>query len=196
MQHGFHHGGFQGEPCYLLLLTQAMFLRRKAALPAAAMSPSVADVKPRLKLEPCRVSDEQAARRVSQANDDVLQERTVKWLAALPANVRPTATAQQYPRIVNRIDNLWGQCEYTRLYFQSLLIDRRKGRRGFPPEVRRELEALQHYYFEYLSRMPAILWNAVPVYAPRIPDRAFAPHPDTTEIEIPPLSSETENSQS
>ena len=97
------------------------------------------------------------------------------------------ATARQYPRIVNRLDDLWSQCEYTRFYFHSLLIDRRKGRKGFPPEVRRELEALQHYYFEHLSGLPAILWDAVPVFPPRIPKRAFAPLADTTEIDILPL---------
>jgi len=62
--------------------------------------------------------------------------------------------------------------------------------------VKHELEALQHYYFEHLSGMPAILWNAVPVSPPRIPNRAFAPHTDTTEIEIPSLASDTENPQS
>ena len=96
-------------------------------------------------------------------------------------------TGRLYPRIVNRIGDLWSQCEYTRLNFQSLLVDRRKGRKGFPSEVKAELEALQHYYFEHLSGLPALLWNAVPVNPPRIPDRAFAPHPDTTEIDILPL---------
>jgi hypothetical protein len=53
--------------------------------------------------------------------------------------------------------------------------------------VRRELEALQHFYFEHLSGLPAILWNAVPVKPPRIPDVIFAPRADTTEIDIVPL---------
>jgi len=164
-----------------------MLLARKAILPAAEVSPRAAEGSPRLTLEPGTLSDWQAARRADAVNDNVLHDRTVKWLATLPADVRPMATARQYPRIVNRIDDLWPQCEYTRLYFQSLLIDRRKGRTGFPPDVRRELEALQQYYFEHLSGLPAILWNAVPMFPPRIPDRAFAPHADTTEIDILPL---------
>ena len=53
-----------------------------------------------------------------------------------------------------------------------------------------------NYYCEYLSGMAAILWNAAPVYAPRIPHRAFEPREDTTEIEIPTVTSETENPQS
>jgi hypothetical protein len=43
--------------------------------------------------------------------------------------------------------------------------------------------------------MSAILWNAVPLYPSPIPDRAFAPHADTTEIEIPPLASDIESPQ-
>ena len=157
-----------------------MRLARNAVLTATEASP-------RLALERGTVSELHPARRACDAVDNVLQQRTVRWLAKLPADVRPMATARQYPRIVNRIDDLWSQCEYTRLHFQSLLIDRREGRTGFPPEVRRELEALQHYYFVHLSGLPAILWNAVPVFLPRIPDRAFPPHADTTEIDILPL---------
>ena len=111
----------------------------------------------------------------------------MKWLVTLPVDIRPIATGRRYPRIVNRISDLWSQCEYTRLHFQSLLIDRRKGRKGFPPEVKAELEALQRYYFEHISRMPALLWNAVPINPPRIPNRAFAPGLETTEIDILPL---------
>jgi len=53
--------------------------------------------------------------------------------------------------------------------------------------VKAELEALQHYYFEHLSRLPALLWNAVPINPPRIPQRVFAPHAETAEIDILPL---------
>jgi len=126
-------------------------------------------------------------RRPIKPGDNVLRHRTIKWLATLPASIRPLRTGQLYPRIVNRISDLWSQCEYTRLHFQSLLIDRRGDREGFPSDVQAELEALQHYYFEHLSGLPALLWNAVPVNPPRIPDRAFAPHSDATEIDILPL---------
>jgi hypothetical protein len=133
------------------------------------------------------VSDLQALRRPVDPRDNVLHHRTIKWLVTLPVGIRPIATGRRYPRIVNRIGDLWSQCEYTRLHFQSLLIDRRKGRRGFPSEVKAELEALQRYYFEHISRLPALLWNAVPINPPHIPDRAFAPHLETTEIDILPL---------
>lgn len=117
---------------------------------------------------------------------DTLQDRTFKWIATLPIALRPMATGALYPRIVNRISDLWPNCEFTRLYFQSLLVDRRKGRRGFPADVRTELEALQHYYFENLSGLPAILWNAVPVNPRKIPNMVFPRHPESTEIDILP----------
>jgi hypothetical protein len=127
-----------------------------------------------------------AVRRVF-LQDTPLHERTFKWLATLPPKVRPMATARQYPRIVNRIGDLWTHCEYTRLFLQSLLNDRRGGRRGLPAVIRRELEALQLYYFEHLSGLPAVLWNAVPLAEPKIPKKVFAPISRNTMIEILPV---------
>ena len=131
-------------------------------------------------------ADWRAAREQADASDGALHDRTFKWLATLPADIRPMATGRAYPRVLNRIGDLWGHCEYTRLHFQSLLIDRRKGRKGFPPEARRELEALQQHYFEHLSGLPAMLWKAVPVSAPRIPHRVFPRCVDTEHIDILP----------
>ena len=96
-------------------------------------------------------------------------------------------TARQYPRIVNRMGDLWSHCEYTRLYFQSLLIDRRSERQGLPPEVIQEIITLQTHYFENLSGLPAILWNAVPVRAHKIPDKIFPPLRMENEIDVQPL---------
>src|SRR6185369_9188947 len=130
---------------------------------------STAASSPTAPVSEATLSDWQAVLRAPEAEDADLHLRTFKWLATLPASARPMNTARQFPRIANRIGDLWGHCEYTRLYFQSLLIDHRKGRKGFPPEVRQELVALQRYYFENFSNLPAILWNAVPINPPRIP---------------------------
>jgi len=127
-----------------------------------------------------------AARRAILAYDP-LQERTFKWLATLPAEVRPMATARQYPRIANRIGELWGNCEYSRLYMQGLLKDRRSGRKGFPAEITMELAALQTYYFENLSGLPAVLWDAVPIHEPRFPHKAPATVTNNSEIELLPI---------
>ena len=121
------------------------------------------------------------------AGESTLQERTFKWLATLPAMVRPMAAARRYPRIVNRIGDLWGHCEHSRLNLQGLLNDRRSDRSGFPAEIRLELETLQQYYFENLSGLPAVLWNAVPIKEPKLPKKVFAPFARNAEIEILPL---------
>ena len=144
-------------------------VRPDTTVPSSASDPQ------RLALEPGTVSDWHASRGTIDVKERLLRKRTFKWLATLPAHVRPMATARQYARIVNRIGDLWSHCEFTRLHFQSLLIDRRPGREGFPSVVRDELELLQDYYFQHLSGLPAILWDAVPVAEPRIPHKVFAP---------------------
>ena len=146
-----------------------------------------ATIPPALSLEASPPSEWHALRRAIDAKESHLRERTFKWLATLPAAVRPMATARQYARIVNRLSDLWAHCESTRLYFQSLLIDRRQDREGFPAAVKEELEILQNYYFEHLSGLPAILWDAVPVTEPKIPHKVFPPHASRTEIDILPL---------
>ena len=82
-----------------------------------------------------------------------------------------------------------GALEHTRLYLQSLLQDRRSDRSGFPAEVMLELQALQQYYFEHLSGLPAVLWNAVPIKEPKLPKKIFASAARNAEIEILPLPS-------
>jgi hypothetical protein len=132
-------------------------------------------------------SEWDAMRRAPRRTDVDLRHRTFKWLATLPVHLRQMNTARQYPRIVNRMGDLWSHCEYTRLHFQSLLIDRRSERQGLPPEVIQEIIALQTYYFENLSGLPAILWNAVPVRARKIPDTIFPPLRTENEIDVQPL---------
>ena len=156
-------------------------LRPNTAVPFRASDPQ------RLALEPSAVSDGHALRGTSEVKERRLRKRTFKWLATLPAHVRPMATARQYARIVNRIGDLWAHCEFTRLHFQSLLIDRRSSREGFPSVVRDELELLQDYYFQHLSGLPAILWNGVPVAEPKIPHKVFAPCAHKAEIDLLPL---------
>ena len=130
-------------------------------------------------------SDWRSQREPAGVEETEILERTFKWLATLPRELWPMATGRRHPHVVNRLGDLWPNCECTRLYFQSLLIDRRAGRRGFEPAVRKELEALQHHYFVHCSALPAILWNAVPIRPPRIPRRVFPRHPESNEIDIP-----------
>jgi hypothetical protein len=71
---------------------------------------------------------------------------TQKWLDALPYRVQPHALCEFYPRVANFIAAMWGDTESLRAYFDELLVDRRLGRRGFPPDVFKDLRALRDYH--------------------------------------------------
>ncbi len=80
--------------------------------------------------------------------NNVLLNSTVAWMANLPEAVRPMALVRRFPRIANSIADLWrrvGRCEE---YLESLVVDRRGNRTGFPPEVAQELIKLRSFYSE------------------------------------------------
>ena len=72
-----------------------------------------------------------------------LLPNTQKWLDALPRGVQPHALCKLYPRIANLIAAMWADTEGPSAYFDELLLDRRRGRRGFPPDVMNDLRALR-----------------------------------------------------
>jgi len=59
--------------------------------------------------------------------------------------VRPVALLQRLPRIANDLARLWQDNIGRRLYLEGLLVDRRRGRRGFSPEIHNELLVLREY---------------------------------------------------
>jgi hypothetical protein len=59
-------------------------------------------------------------------------------------NLYPRKTEEKYPRIVDKIEILWGTIGMDR-YFKELLFDERGDRAGFPPDVMAELFALNNY---------------------------------------------------
>ena len=81
-------------------------------------------------------------RRRPLATDRALTGRSMKWLAELSEELRPVLTMQRYARVINSIVDAWPDAERRDEVFENLLNDRRKGRRGFPIDVERELSAL------------------------------------------------------
>ena len=71
---------------------------------------------------------------------------TARWVTSLPVEVQPFALLQKIPRIANTIARLWHDETELQLYFDDLLIDRRGGRRGFPPDIHHEILMLREYY--------------------------------------------------
>jgi hypothetical protein len=70
------------------------------------------------------------------------------WMDDLPAAVRPVALARRFPRIANSIAELWRRVARCEEYLDTLVVDTRGNRTGFPLEVARELAALRGYYAE------------------------------------------------
>ncbi len=75
-----------------------------------------------------------------------LRDATSKWLQNFAPECRPTDLPQAYPRIVNRLCELWQDPESCERYFVELLNDRRGKRQGFPEGVQAELKMLHQLY--------------------------------------------------
>lgn len=84
-------------------------------------------------------------RRAPLATDRALTGAAMDWFGALPDGLRPQATCDRYPRIVNAMAGAWHDAHARGKLFEHLLNDRRHGRRGFPIDVEREISSLCLY---------------------------------------------------
>lgn len=66
-------------------------------------------------------------------------------------DIYPKNLEQQYPRVLNRIIELWDSPEIDD-YFTALLMDSRGGRQGFPPEIASELFTLSQFHAKLRSQ--------------------------------------------
>lgn len=90
--------------------------------------------------------DDPEARLRRQAPIDVPLAPTFKWIAKLPRSVQPLNLLRRYPRLANLMAAAWNDPKSLRAHMDDLLIDRRRGRQGLPPEILGELLALGAYY--------------------------------------------------
>lgn len=82
-------------------------------------------------------------RRKPTPTDRALTGAAMDWVIGLPANLRPHATCEQFPRVVNAIVDAWADNVYSLQVLDHMINDYRGGRRGFPPAVQQELSALR-----------------------------------------------------
>jgi hypothetical protein len=75
-----------------------------------------------------------------------LLPNTQKWRDALPHGFQPHALCKFYPRVANLVAAMWTDKEALRAYFDELLVDRRRGRMGFPRTVLDDLRRLKDHY--------------------------------------------------
>jgi hypothetical protein len=82
-------------------------------------------------------------RRKPVPTDRALQGSTIEWMLKLPPSLRPRELCDRYPRAANVVAAAWSGSERAAV-LDELLSDRRGTRRGFPPEVKSELQALRY----------------------------------------------------
>ncbi len=70
---------------------------------------------------------------------------TRRWIAQLPPEIRPLSLLDEFPRVANALAHAWPDAPTVAAYLDSLLHDRRGGRRGFPGHVQIELLTLREY---------------------------------------------------
>jgi hypothetical protein len=107
---------------------------------------SVEEARRALEGEPAKPSASKLTDNRTQTPKEPLLDVTRAWLASLPQDVRPMELARQFPRIANRLRHLWKQVAMCEEYLDALLVDRRGTRKGFPPKIAQELEALREYH--------------------------------------------------
>jgi len=84
-----------------------------------------------------------------------LSDDAIRLLQALPPEIRLVVLRGEYPRIVNTLATLWHQPLEVQRYFDSLLIDSRGGRTGFPFRVLTELSELRAWHLRLIGGRPS-----------------------------------------
>jgi len=88
-------------------------------------------------------SDPAALRQPPRPQDLLLSALAQAWVDSLASDERPGALVRKYPRVANRLALCWNDPALLERVFEDLLVDRRGGRRGFPPDVQAELLRLR-----------------------------------------------------
>jgi hypothetical protein len=109
---------------------------------------------------PANARDDRLAERNAGGTPKVKVNKDVMaWLASLPQEVRPRALAIQFPRIFNRIAELWTHQLRCEEFLNELLIDKRGTRKGFPPDVAQELVTLKIYFVKTSTIQHFDVWG-------------------------------------
>jgi hypothetical protein len=129
-------------------------------LPGVRASPGAATMEPPIEFEKVSFDEAKQALETKLREDkakgwhgerapqpaEPLFESTARRMETLPRTLRPVELAKTYPRIANRIADLWKRPSRCDAYFQTLMLDSRGRRQGFPPAVAMEISTLVAHY--------------------------------------------------
>lgn len=93
--------------------------------------------------EPTTDSGWQRLREQPRPQNLVLSPLAAAWCDALPPRQRPTQLCVRFPRVANRLALCWNDPALASRVLDGLVVDKRRNRAGFPPEVSQELIQLR-----------------------------------------------------
>lgn len=93
-------------------------------------------------------------RRPLSPSDRALTGKGIDWMLGLPANSRPKALCEQFPRIANHLADIWNNPRDTQLALMRLLADERGRRKGFSLQIEQEIGRLAAYVQSLLEAAP------------------------------------------
>lgn len=132
--------------------------------------------------EPVRPANPQVKRQAPARQE--LPTETVRWALTLPTENRPLFILTHYPKIANKLAEIWSDRASVQSYFDDLMLDHRGDRAGFPREAFDDLMRLQQLLLPTTVPSPLIDEEpALPDDSPlaRLMARVQNAHPDKTK---------------
>lgn len=83
-------------------------------------------------------------------NNSEITEQAWQWLDRLPKEIQPGGLVQRFPRITNKLAELWSKPLYCEKYLDALMLDHRGSRKGFPPDVAKEIADLKIHFMNHV----------------------------------------------
>ena len=80
-------------------------------------------------------------------------------LASIEESARPKELAAMFPRIINRMAELWRNSRQMNLYLEELLTSNRLARKGFSLSIIQELCTLKDYYQTKVYPLQHDVWK-------------------------------------
>lgn len=93
-------------------------------------------------------------RRPQTAADRALTGKGIDWMLQLPAEARPKALCEKFPRIANHLADGWDDLPNIRIALMRLLADERGGRKGFSLQIEQEIGRLAAHVQSLLDLAP------------------------------------------
>lgn len=83
-----------------------------------------------------------------------LEDGTIHLLESLPPDLRLVTLRGEFPRVLNKLAHVWDDPAEFLPTMESLLLDDRVARQGFPFDALKELTEIRDYYTSQVARLP------------------------------------------